>query len=102
MRRVIQSARATRKIYIDALVERAKALLGDHHYRYLFERGLNTILDDIRDDLLEFGVVYDEWYSERALEERGAVNKTLHRLRAAGYVYEKDGALWFRSSAFRR
>jgi arginyl-tRNA synthetase len=89
-----------KEIYIDALVERAKALLGDHHYRYLFERGLNTILDDIRDDLLEFGVVYDEWYSERALEERGAVNKTLHRLRAAGYVYEKDGALWFRSSAF--
>ena len=89
-----------KEIYIDALVERAKALLGDHHYRYLFERGLNTILDDIRDDLREFGVAYDEWYSERALEERGAVNKTLHRLRAAGYVYEKDGALWFRSSAF--
>ncbi|CDH46758.1 arginine--tRNA ligase [Candidatus Contendibacter odensensis] len=89
-----------KEIYIDALVERAKALLGDHHYRYLFERGLNTILDDIRDDLREFGVVYDEWYSERTLEEQGAVNQTLHRLRTAGYVYEKEGALWFRSSAF--
>ena len=85
-----------KEIYIDALVERARALLGEHHYRHLFERGLNIILDDLR----EFGVIYDEWYSERTLEERGAVNKTLHRLRTAGYVYEKDGALWFRSSAF--
>lgn len=96
----IPTGQGNKEIYIDALVERAKVLLGDHHYRYLFERGLNTILDDIRDDLREFGVVYDEWYSERTLEERGAVNKTINRLRAAGYVYEKDGALWFRSSAF--
>ncbi len=86
--------------YIDALVERARALLGDHRYRYLFERGLNAILDDIRDDLREFGVVYDHWYSERALEERGAVNKVTNRLRDADYVYSQDGALWFRSTAF--
>ena len=45
-------------------------------------------------------MVYDEWYSELALAERGAVNKTLNRLRDAGHVYERDGALWFRSSAF--
>lgn len=86
--------------HIDALVECARALLGDQHYRYVFELGLNTILDDIRDDLQEFGVVYDHWYSERTLEERGAVNKTLQRLRDAGQVYEKDGALWFRSTGF--
>ena len=89
-----------KEAHIDALVERAQKLLGDHHYRYIFERGLNTILDDIRDDLREFGVVYDEWYSERTLAECGAVNKTINRLRDAGYVYEQDGALWFRSSAF--
>ncbi len=89
-----------REAHIDALVERARHLLGDHRYRYIFELGLNTILDDIRDDLREFGVVYDEWYSELALAERGAVNKTLNRLRDAGHVYERDGALWFRSSAF--
>ena len=89
-----------KEAHIDALVERAQRLLGDHHYRYIFERGLNTILDDIRDDLREFGVVYDEWYSERTLAECGAVNRTINRLRDAGYVYEQDGALWFRSSAF--
>ncbi|MCB1776492.1 MAG: arginine--tRNA ligase [Candidatus Competibacteraceae bacterium] len=89
-----------KELYIDAVVERARVLLGDHRYRFLFEVGLNAILDDIRDDLGEFGVIYDEWYSERVLTERGAVNKTLHRLRDAGYVYEREGALWFRSSAF--
>ncbi len=86
--------------HIDGLVERARVLLGDHHYRYIFELGLNTIIDDIRDDLREFGVVYDHWYSERTLEERGAVNKTIQRLRDVGQVYEREGALWFRSTAF--
>jgi len=89
-----------KEAHIDALVERTRALLGEPRYRYIFELGLNTILDDIRDDLQQFGVVYDEWYSERALAEGGAVNKTLNRLRDAGYVYEQDGAQWFRSSAF--
>ena len=89
-----------KEAHIDALIERARALLGAHHYRYIFELGLNTILDDIRDDLREFGVTYDEWYSELTLTERGAVNKTINRLRDTDYIYEQDGALWFRSSAF--
>ena len=89
-----------KEAHIDALVERVRTLLGDHRYRYVFELGLNTLLDDIRDDLREFGVAYDEWYSELTLAERGAVNRTINRLRDAGHVYEQDGALWFRSSAF--
>ena len=86
--------------HIDALIERAKKLLGDNRYRYVFELGLNSILDDIRDDLAGFGVTYDEWYSERSLTDKGAVNKALERLRDAGHVYEQDGALWFRSTEF--
>ena len=93
-------AAGDKEAHIDALVERARDLLGEPRYRYLFELGLNTILDDIRDDLQQFGVVYDHWYSERALTESGAVNKTLNRLREAGYLYPQDGAQWFRSSAF--
>jgi arginyl-tRNA synthetase len=86
--------------HIDALIASAKRLLGDNRYRYCFELGLNTILDDIRDDLEHFGVHYQEWYSERSLAESGAVNKAIERLRDAGQVYEQGGALWFRSSAF--
>jgi arginyl-tRNA synthetase len=86
--------------YIDAMIARARELLGDNHYRFVFELGLNVILDDIRDDLAAFGVTYDTWFSERSLTEKGAVNLALERLREAGHLYEKDGALWFRSTAF--
>ena len=86
--------------HVDALIERAKHLLGDNRYRFVFELGLNVILDDIREDLELFGVTYQEWYSERSLVESGAVNKCVERLRAAGQLYEKNGAWWFRSTGF--
>jgi len=89
-----------KEAHIDALIVSAKRLLGDNRYRYVFELGLNTILDDIRDDLGLFGVNYQEWYSERSLVESGAVNKAVDRLREAGHLYEKGGAWWFRSTDF--
>lgn len=89
-----------KEAHIDALIERARDLLGPDRYRQVFTLGLDTILADIRDDLQEFGVVYQQWYSELELTERGAVEQTIDRLRAAGCLYEQEGALWFRSSAF--
>ena len=86
--------------HIDGLIDRAKQLLGDNRYRFVFELALNTILDDIRDDLGLFGVKYEEWYSERSLTESGAVNRAIERLRSSGYLYEKEGAQWFRSTDF--
>jgi arginyl-tRNA synthetase len=87
-----------KEIHIDAMVERAKALLGTEDYRRVFDAGLNSILEDIRQDLAEFGVEYDQWFSERSLSEGGAVERALEKLRAAGHLYEKDGAIWFASS----
>ncbi|MDZ7751381.1 MAG: arginine--tRNA ligase [Gammaproteobacteria bacterium] len=95
-----EPAGGDKELHIDALIARAKALLGDNRYRYVFELGLNTILDDIRDDLGLFGAVYDQWFSERSLVESGAVNKAVERLRAGGHLYEQEGAWWFRSTAF--
>jgi arginyl-tRNA synthetase len=89
-----------KEAYLDALCERAKTLLGERRYRDVFELGLNTILEDIRGDLRDFGIEYDDWYSERSLMASGAVSRAIERLRAAGHVYERDGALWFRSSTF--
>ena len=86
--------------HIDALIERCKALLGAPGYRKLFDLGLNVILDDIRQDLKEFGVVYEQWYSERALVETGAADRAVDRLKKSGHAYEKDGALWFRSTDY--
>jgi arginyl-tRNA synthetase len=87
-----------KEIHIDALVAKAKALLGPEGYRVVFDAGLVSILDDIRQDLEEFGVHYDEWFSERSLTESGAVERALEKLRAAGHLYVKDGATWFASS----
>ena len=86
--------------YIDALIHRAKELLGDAAYRQVFDAGLDSILDDIRRDLEDFGVVYEEWFSERSLTESGAVARAIERLKEAGHLYEKDGAWWFRSTDF--
>lgn len=95
-----EAAGGDKEIHIDVLIERCKHLLGDNRYRYVFELALNTILDDIRDDLEKFGIVYEEWFSERSLMESGAVNKAIERLRQVDQVYEDKGALWFRSTNF--
>ncbi len=89
-----------KETHIDALIERARSLLGAQRYRKVFDQGLAVILDDIRQDLEEFGVVYEEWYSERSLTERGLVDRAIERLKHSGHVYEKDGALWFRSTDY--
>ncbi len=86
--------------YIDAVIEKMKALLHPDQYSLVFDVGLNYILDDIRDDLEHFGVVYDQWFSERSLTDSGDVTLALERLQKSGHCYEKDGAIWFRSSEF--
>lgn len=89
-----------KELHIDALIIRAKELLGDDNYRVIFDTGLNTIIGDIRDDLKHFGVEYQDWYSERTLEDRNLVSQALERLEKAGHLYESEGALWFRSTDF--
>ena len=83
--------------YIDAIIERTKTLLGSQ-YRDFFQIGLENILDDIKDDLQEFGVKYQQWFSERDLMDDGSVQKALARLEAGGHLYQKEGATWFASS----
>jgi arginyl-tRNA synthetase len=86
--------------YIDALILRAKHRLGEEGYRRIFELGLNTILADIREDLAEFSVIYDQWFSERSLIEAGAVERVVKQLKATDHLYEKGGAWWFCSTHF--
>jgi arginyl-tRNA synthetase len=88
-----------KEIYIDAIIARAKTLLGDK-YTTIFALGLENILADIRNDLSEFGVQYNNWFSERAFVKTDAVDKMLSTMTASGHVYERDGALWFRSTDF--
>ena len=64
------------------------------------EYARTTILDGIREDLEAFGVAFDRWYSEKALVDSGKVEEQIARLREAGWIVERDGALWFRTTAF--
>ncbi len=56
------------------------------------------ILKDIREDLEEFGVRFDVWFSEKELFDGGEVRETLESLENEGYLYRDEGALWFRST----
>jgi arginyl-tRNA synthetase len=87
-------------VYIDAVIARARSLIGDTTYARVLKLALDGILGDIRDDLLEFGVSFDCWFSEKSLADSGAVDRALEALKAAGKAYLKDGALWFRSSEY--
>jgi arginyl-tRNA synthetase len=86
--------------YIDALIARARELLGADGFRTVLELSLAAMLADIREDLGEFGVHFDVWTSERALADSGAIDHALDVLRRQGRLYQQDGATWFRASAF--
>ncbi len=86
--------------HIDDLIENAKALLGSEKYREVFDLALNTLVDVIRKDLAQFGVEFDEWFSERQLTEQGLVEKAIQTLQDKNRVYESHGALWFKSTDF--
>jgi arginyl-tRNA synthetase len=84
--------------HIDALIARARELLGESGYEACFGAALETMLGDIRDDLAEFGVEFDRWFSERSLEHSGALDRALKRLEKQDWIYVKDGAKWFRAT----
>jgi len=85
--------------HLDALIEKAKTLLGPD-YAYIHDFVLTEQLGDCRNDLLEFGVEFDVWYSEKSLFDAGLVARAMQRLEDNGHLYQQDGAMWFRSSAF--
>ncbi|OGT37331.1 MAG: arginine--tRNA ligase [Gammaproteobacteria bacterium RIFCSPHIGHO2_12_FULL_38_14] len=88
-----------KEIYIDALIKRAKKCLGNR-YVSVFDLGLAAILGDIRNDLSEFGVNYDQWFSEREFIKSDRVDHIITQLKEHGDVYEREGALWFRSTNY--
>ena len=85
--------------HLDALIANAKRLLGDD-YAYVHNFALTEQLGDSREDLAEFGVHFDHWFSEKSLFDTGLVDKAIALLEKNGHVYRQDGAKWFRSTAF--
>jgi arginyl-tRNA synthetase len=89
-----------KEAHIDAIIERAQQLLGDEDYQQLFAAGLDSIRDDIKDDLGDFNVTFDNWFSERSLSQEDQIERAIKKLQGNDHIYEQDGALWFRSTAF--
>jgi arginyl-tRNA synthetase len=87
-------------LYIDALIVRARHLLGDAVFRGVLDHAVAGILADIREDLEEFGVTFDSWFSERSLSDSGAIDEAVGKLEADHHAYRKDGALWFKSTDY--
>lgn len=88
-----------REIHIDAVIQRASEMLGHAGYRTFFDVAVDSILSDIQHDLTDFGVTFDHWFSEKKLEDSGAIEHAIELLEKNGHLYKKDGATWFRASA---
>jgi arginyl-tRNA synthetase len=88
-----------REAHLDALIANAKRLLGED-YAWVHGFALNEQLSDCREDLAEFGVRFDKWFSEQSLFDTGLVERAIGQLEQAGHIYVQDGAKWFRSTEF--
>jgi arginyl-tRNA synthetase len=94
-----EPAGGDKELYIDAVIDKAKQHLGETIYVEVLNLSLALILQDIREDLAEFGVAFQNWFSEREFTQTDAVDRHLQQLKTAGLAYEQDGALWFRSTS---
>ena len=83
---------------LDQYIDFAKRTLGDTRYQTVLNFGLNAVLDEIRDHLVEFNVVFDRWSSERDLIAGDLIERCIRELQGQGLTYERDQALWFRST----
>ncbi|MCX7182459.1 MAG: arginine--tRNA ligase [Nitrosospira sp.] len=84
---------------LDKLIIEAKKLLGKD-YAYIQNFVLAKQLQDGCNDLMEFGVIFDTWFSEQSLFQSGAVARAIQLLEQKNHLYQKDGAKWFRSTDF--
>jgi len=86
--------------HVDDLIKNCKLTLGEENYKKVFNFGLEAIRDEIQQDLEEFGVQFDRWYSEQSLIDSGAITQAIERLTENGHMVEKNGALWFKSTDY--
>lgn len=94
-----KDAKEIREEHLDGLIANAKSLLRED-YVLVHRFALNEQLSDCRSDLAEFGVHFDQWFSEQSLFDSAMVDRTMEKLRSSGHVYDQDGAWWFRSTQF--
>lgn len=89
-----------REAYVEALIDKARQVSGEDSFDRFRQQALESILSDIKDDLEDFGVTYDHWYSEQTLTKTGRIDDALKVLEKRNMLYKKDGATWFPASRF--
>lgn len=72
----------------------------DENYDLIRQISLDYELDKIKKDLNMFGVEFDLFTSEKSIYDKNLVKESIDLLQSKGYIYEKDGAIWFRSTDF--
>ncbi|HRE16509.1 MAG TPA: arginine--tRNA ligase, partial [Rhodocyclaceae bacterium] len=97
--RADDEAKRQREDHLDALIRNAKDLLGPD-WAYVHQHALAEQLADGRNDLEEFGVHFDVWFSEKSLFDTGLVARCVDLLEKKGHLYVQNGAKWFKSTAF--
>ncbi|WP_017382191.1 arginine--tRNA ligase [Paenisporosarcina sp. TG-14] len=93
---IIDIAQAQANEYGDALLHKT----AEERFAHFRSHGLKIELAKLQQDLADFRVNFDEWYSETSLYEDGKIEVALDKLRANGHVFEEEGATWFRSTTF--
>lgn len=83
--------------HIDGIIANSKKALGEN-YDIFLNAALSEILEDIKDDLNDFGVRFEQWFSEKSIADE--IEPVLAELDSKGYLYEKEGNTWFRSTDF--
>jgi arginyl-tRNA synthetase len=89
-----------KELIISAMIDKAKSVLGADGFDRIRQQALESIRADIEDDLAEFGVTYDRWFSEQSLTTDGRIDAALAVLQERDMLYVKDGATWFRATDF--
>ena len=85
--------------HIDQLIAKSKALLGEN-FKSIFRVGIDSILSGIKNDLVEFGVVFEKWFFEQSLIDNGFSDFCIAKLKESNSLYNKDGALWFKTTSY--
>jgi arginyl-tRNA synthetase len=94
--------------YVKDISGEIKETFGDKYLKAPFEEcgefftdyAYKKMLGNLSHDLKDFGIEFDRWQSEKELYDKGAVKDALERLKGRGLAYEKEGALWFKSTEF--
>ncbi|MFD2655732.1 arginine--tRNA ligase [Gracilibacillus thailandensis] len=80
----------------EALLEKTE----EEQQSFFREYGLKFELDKLAEDLAQFRVTFDNWFSETSLYEENKIVPAIELLKEKGYIYEQDGATWFRTTDF--